>query len=149
MLPLLPALQPKDMGLPVHAYTARDEVREDGTQKSQRVFVNLPTEVGATEAEEIGECLEGWREGGKGREGGEGGAGAGMWHVLPAQPAFLNNSWEEMGVKQRKFGWGSSSSPPCCHAFCLARDAQHYFTARSHSPPLFTLNFFRCGAPAA
>lgn len=39
----------------MHAYTARDEVREDGTQKSQRVFVNLPTEVGATEAEEIGE----------------------------------------------------------------------------------------------
>lgn len=49
-----PTLQPKDMGLPVHAYTARDEVREDGTQKSQRVFVNLPTEVGATEAEDIG-----------------------------------------------------------------------------------------------
>ncbi|GAB4822079.1 hypothetical protein N2152v2_009125 [Parachlorella kessleri] len=47
-------VQPKDMGLPVHAYTARDEVREDGTQKSQRVFVNLPTEVGATEAEDIG-----------------------------------------------------------------------------------------------
>ncbi len=48
-------VQPKDMGLPVHAYTAKDEVREDGTQKSQRVFVNLPTEVGATEAEDIGE----------------------------------------------------------------------------------------------
>ena len=54
--PPRPPLQPKDMGLPVHAYTARDEVREDGTQRSQRVFVNLPTEVGATEAEEIGEC---------------------------------------------------------------------------------------------
>ena len=48
------------MGLPVHAYTARDEVREDGTQKSQRVFVNLPTEVGATEAEDIGEWVGGW-----------------------------------------------------------------------------------------
>lgn len=47
-------VQPKEMGLPVHAYTAHDEVREDGTQKSQRVFVNLPTQVGATEAEEIG-----------------------------------------------------------------------------------------------
>lgn len=47
-------LQPKDMGLPVHAYLARDEVREDGTEKSKQVFVNLPTEVGATEAEEIG-----------------------------------------------------------------------------------------------
>lgn len=48
------APQPKDMGLPVHAYLARDEVREDGTEKSKKVFVNLPTEVGATEAEEIG-----------------------------------------------------------------------------------------------
>lgn len=47
-------VQPKDMGLPVHAYTSQEEIREDGTQKSQRVFVNLPTEVGATEAEEIG-----------------------------------------------------------------------------------------------
>ena len=27
---------------------------QDGTQKSQKVFVNVPTEVGATEAEEIG-----------------------------------------------------------------------------------------------
>ena len=47
-------VQPKEMGLPVHAYVARDEIREDGTQKSQKVFANLPTEVGATEAEEIG-----------------------------------------------------------------------------------------------
>ncbi|KAL4458424.1 hypothetical protein ABPG75_013289 [Micractinium tetrahymenae] len=47
-------VQPKDMGLPVHAYLAHDEVREDGTEKSKKVFVNLPTEVGATEAEEIG-----------------------------------------------------------------------------------------------
>ena len=29
---------------------------QDGTQKSQKVFVNIPTEVGATEAEEIGSC---------------------------------------------------------------------------------------------
>ncbi len=28
---------------------------QDGTQKSQKVFVNIPTEVGATEAEEVGE----------------------------------------------------------------------------------------------
>ena len=33
-------------------------VLQDGTQKSQRVFVNLPTEVGATEAEEIGQLYE-------------------------------------------------------------------------------------------
>jgi 26S proteasome regulatory subunit N8 len=45
---------PKEMGLPVAAYLAREEVREDGTEKSKRVFANLPTEVGATEAEEIG-----------------------------------------------------------------------------------------------
>jgi 26S proteasome regulatory subunit N8 len=47
-------VQPKEMGLPVQAYAAQDEIREDGTQKAQKVFVNLPTEVGATEAEEIG-----------------------------------------------------------------------------------------------
>lgn len=47
-------VQPKEMGLPVHAYHAVDEVREDGTEKSRRVFANLATEVGATEAEEIG-----------------------------------------------------------------------------------------------
>jgi len=42
------------MGLPVQVYHALDEVREDGTEKSRRVFANLPTEVGATEAEDIG-----------------------------------------------------------------------------------------------
>ena len=47
-------MQPKDTGLPTTAYYAKDEIREDGTQKSQKVFVNVPTEVGATEAEEIG-----------------------------------------------------------------------------------------------
>lgn len=30
---------------------------QDGTQKSQKVFVNIPTEVGATEPEEIGAHL--------------------------------------------------------------------------------------------
>jgi hypothetical protein len=30
---------------------------QDGTQKSQKVFVNIPTEVGATEAEEIGASI--------------------------------------------------------------------------------------------
>lgn len=29
---------------------------QDGTEKSQKVFVSIPTEVGQTEAEEIGEC---------------------------------------------------------------------------------------------
>jgi 26S proteasome regulatory subunit N8 len=31
---------------------------QDGTQKSQKVFVNIPTEIGATEAEEIGVHLD-------------------------------------------------------------------------------------------
>lgn len=30
-------LQPKEMGLPVHAYVAKDEIREDGTEKSKKV----------------------------------------------------------------------------------------------------------------
>lgn len=34
----------------------RDNLEQDGTQKSQKVFVNIPTEIGATEAEEIGVC---------------------------------------------------------------------------------------------
>lgn len=47
-------VQPKDIGLPFTAYYAIDEVREDGTEKSRKVFVTVPTEVGQTEAEEIG-----------------------------------------------------------------------------------------------
>lgn len=51
-----PPPQPREMGLPTVAYFAKEDVREDGTQKSQKVFANVPTEVGATEAEEIGAC---------------------------------------------------------------------------------------------
>ena len=29
--------QPKEMGLPVHAYVAKEEIREDGTEKSKKV----------------------------------------------------------------------------------------------------------------
>lgn len=47
-------LQPKEVGLPVHAYVAEDEVSKDGTQRATKVFVNLPTVVGSTEAEQIG-----------------------------------------------------------------------------------------------
>lgn len=47
-------VEPKELGLPFRAYFGQEEVREDGTEKSQRVFVTLPTEVGQTEAEEIG-----------------------------------------------------------------------------------------------
>ncbi|KAA6418579.1 MAG: 26S proteasome regulatory subunit [Trebouxia sp. A1-2] len=51
---LICEVQPKEMGLPTTAYYPKEQIREDGTQKSQKVFVNIPTEVGATEAEEIG-----------------------------------------------------------------------------------------------
>eukprot|EP00879_Flechtneria_rotunda_P004994 GHRR01005270.1.p1 GENE.GHRR01005270.1~~GHRR01005270.1.p1 ORF type:complete len:341 (+),score=129.72 GHRR01005270.1:209-1231(+) len=47
-------VEPKEIGLPFTAYTAVDEVREDGTEKSRQVFITIPTEVGQTEAEEIG-----------------------------------------------------------------------------------------------
>ncbi|KAG1666147.1 hypothetical protein FOA52_011558 [Chlamydomonas sp. UWO 241] len=47
-------VQPKAIGLPFTAYHAIDEVRADGTEKAQKVFVSVPTEVGQTEAEEIG-----------------------------------------------------------------------------------------------
>mmetsp|Transcript_16478 Transcript_16478/g.41087 ORF Transcript_16478/g.41087 Transcript_16478/m.41087 type:complete len:331 (-) Transcript_16478:1344-2336(-) len=47
-------VQPKEIGLPFTAYYAVDEVREDGTEKAQKVYVSVPTEVGQTEAEEIG-----------------------------------------------------------------------------------------------
>eukprot|EP00798_Chlamydomonas_sp_ICE-L_P024687 gene24687-10318_t len=47
-------VEPKEIGLPFTAYAAVDEVREDGTEKAQKVFVSVPTEVGQTEAEEIG-----------------------------------------------------------------------------------------------
>lgn len=51
---------PKDVGLPVHAYKAVEDASDakDATSanmtQSKQVFLNLPTEVGATEAEEIG-----------------------------------------------------------------------------------------------
>ena len=47
-------LQPKEVGLPVHAYVAREEVKASGTEKAQRVFQHLPTSVRHTEVEEIG-----------------------------------------------------------------------------------------------
>ena len=47
-------VQPKEMGLPFTAYYSVDEVRPDGTEKAKKVFVSIPTEVGQTEAEEIG-----------------------------------------------------------------------------------------------
>lgn len=46
--------EPQAVGLPFAAYAAKDEVKEDGTEKARKVFISLPTEVGQTEAEEVG-----------------------------------------------------------------------------------------------
>mmetsp|Transcript_23489 Transcript_23489/g.41775 ORF Transcript_23489/g.41775 Transcript_23489/m.41775 type:complete len:330 (-) Transcript_23489:406-1395(-) len=47
-------VQPKETGLPFKAYFAVDEVKAAGTEKSKKVFLSLATQVGQTEAEEIG-----------------------------------------------------------------------------------------------
>lgn len=47
-------VEPKEVGLPFTAYCSVNEVREDGTEKARKVFVSVPTQVGQTEAEEIG-----------------------------------------------------------------------------------------------
>ncbi|BBM98844.1 26S proteasome regulatory subunit N8 [Marchantia polymorpha subsp. ruderalis] len=47
-------VQPKELGIPTKAYYAVEEVKEDATQKSQKVFVHAASEIGAYEAEEIG-----------------------------------------------------------------------------------------------
>jgi hypothetical protein len=47
-------LQPREVGLPVHAYVAQEQIKPEGTEKAQQVFVHLPTSVSQTEAEEIG-----------------------------------------------------------------------------------------------
>lgn len=47
-------VQPKELGIPTKAYCTVEEVKEDGTQKSQKAFVHIQSEIGAYEAEEIG-----------------------------------------------------------------------------------------------
>lgn len=47
-------VQPKDDGIPIKAYCAIDEVKEDGTERAKKIFVHIGSEVGAYEAEEIG-----------------------------------------------------------------------------------------------
>jgi 26S proteasome regulatory subunit N8 len=47
-------VQPREVGLPIHAYVAREEVKPSGTEKAQRVFVHMRTTVRHTEVEEIG-----------------------------------------------------------------------------------------------
>lgn len=41
-------------GLPTKAYVAVDDVKPDGTEKAQKSFIHVPSEIGALEAEEIG-----------------------------------------------------------------------------------------------
>lgn len=45
--------QPQDIGLPISAYVAVEQVHDDGTPTS-KTFEHLPSEVGAEEAEEVG-----------------------------------------------------------------------------------------------
>ncbi|XP_041027145.1 26S proteasome non-ATPase regulatory subunit 7 homolog B-like [Juglans microcarpa x Juglans regia] len=47
-------VQPKEMGIPTKAYYDVEEVKENATQKSQKVFVHVPSEIAAHEVEEIG-----------------------------------------------------------------------------------------------
>ncbi|KAK5836739.1 hypothetical protein PVK06_012539 [Gossypium arboreum] len=47
-------VQPKELGIPTKAYYDVEEVKENATQKSQKVFVHVPSEIAAHEVEEIG-----------------------------------------------------------------------------------------------
>ncbi|XP_023517915.1 26S proteasome non-ATPase regulatory subunit 7 homolog A-like [Cucurbita pepo subsp. pepo] len=47
-------LEPEDLVLPTKAYCDVEEVQENATQKSQKIFVHVPSEIGAHEVEEIG-----------------------------------------------------------------------------------------------
>lgn len=47
-------VQPKELGIPTKAYYAVEEVKENATQKSQKVFVHVSSEICAHEVEEIG-----------------------------------------------------------------------------------------------
>ncbi|XP_058181406.1 U4/U6 small nuclear ribonucleoprotein Prp31 homolog [Rhododendron vialii] len=42
------------MGIPTKAYCAVEEVKENATRKSQKVFVHVPSQIAADEVEEIG-----------------------------------------------------------------------------------------------
>ncbi|KAI8013971.1 putative receptor protein kinase ZmPK1 [Camellia lanceoleosa] len=46
-------LQPEEMGIPTKAYYVVEKVKENATQKSQKVFVHVPSEIAAHEIEEI------------------------------------------------------------------------------------------------
>eukprot|EP00959_Pyramimonas_sp_CCMP1952_P373863 7829583-Pyramimonas_sp.AAC.2 len=47
-------VQPKELGIPTKTYFCIDEVREDCTQKAQKTFMHVQSEIDAYEAEEIG-----------------------------------------------------------------------------------------------
>ncbi|CAI9768340.1 unnamed protein product [Fraxinus pennsylvanica] len=47
-------VQPKELGIPTKAYYAVEEVKENATQKSQKVFNHVLSEIAAHEVEEIG-----------------------------------------------------------------------------------------------
>ncbi|KAG6760130.1 hypothetical protein POTOM_036631 [Populus tomentosa] len=47
-----------ELGIPTKAYYAVEEVKENATQKSQKVFVHVPSEIAAHEVEEIGVPLK-------------------------------------------------------------------------------------------
>eukprot|EP00898_Chlorokybus_atmophyticus_P007985 jgi/Chlat1/8188/Chrsp76S00611 len=47
-------VQPKELGIPTQAYCAVEDVKENGTEKAQKTFVHVPSEIDAYEAEEIG-----------------------------------------------------------------------------------------------
>ncbi|XP_038997426.1 26S proteasome non-ATPase regulatory subunit 7 homolog B-like [Hibiscus syriacus] len=46
-------VQPKELGIPTKAYYDVEEFKENGTQKSQKFFVHVPSEIAAHEVEEI------------------------------------------------------------------------------------------------
>ncbi|KNA03669.1 hypothetical protein SOVF_206920, partial [Spinacia oleracea] len=46
-------VQPEELGIPTKAYYAVEEVKENATQKSQKVFAHVPSEIAAHEVEEI------------------------------------------------------------------------------------------------
>ncbi|CAO2817595.1 unnamed protein product [Amaranthus hypochondriacus] len=47
-------VQPEELGIPTKAYYVVEEVKENATQKSQKVFVHVRSEIAAYEVEEIG-----------------------------------------------------------------------------------------------
>ncbi|XP_028054123.1 uncharacterized protein LOC114258358 isoform X1 [Camellia sinensis] len=49
-------VEPKEMGIPTKAYYAVEEVKENATQKSQKVFVHVPSEIAAHDVQKLLFC---------------------------------------------------------------------------------------------